>query len=52
MLMLTWRRIWRSVLTSMAGSRCTPTQMPLTKILVACKQQTGHEYETYPLSDF
>jgi len=29
------RRIWRSVRTSMAGSRCTPTQTPLTKIFVA-----------------
>ena len=37
-LMLTWRRICRSVLTSMEGSRCTPTQTPFTKIFVACIQ--------------
>ena len=32
----TCRRICRSVLTSMAGSRCTPTHTPLTKIFVVC----------------
>ena len=50
-LMLTWRRICRSVLTSMEGSRCTPTQTPFTKIFVACTQTlTALTSHTTPMS--